>query len=1156
MRGIRRLLRWLILSVLLILVPPAALLAILATESGTAWTLEHASELIRPLGIELDFGRSRGSLLRRLELRDLVLAAADSRFEADRVLLHWRPMALFGRKLHIRALEITDARLVPPPSTDAAAVPPEVPELALPLVIQLDRLLIERLTVAQPDADLEVTQLVLAARLDRQGLALRDLSFEGGGVQLQGALGIQAGAPHNLQGELSGRVDQALTGDDIGTIEALANLSGTALSPVFELMVSAPTRLRVSGVLKLGQTQPGFDLSADWQGLNWPLQGTASVTLRAGQLTLQGVADDYRLALHTALGGEGIPDSNIRLEALGSLGGISLQPLELGMLDGRLRVDGSVDWREGLRWDLAVLANDINPGLYLPDWPGQLDGSFKVAGSLAAGGGEPTISARIQTLTGQLRDYPVSANGALDYRSGRLHAQAFEFASGPNRIQLDGHGGERLDLGFEINAPDLASLYPGLSGAVEGAGQLKGTRQAPVAMARLNGQAVAYGDLRAQDLKLDLDWREDGGKGQLRLSGMRVGGFEVARLSADVDGSLESHRLGLAAEAESGSVRMSAQGGLQQQVWQGQLQQLTLTEPALGEWLLQVPATLSLGADKVHSTRLCLIQAAAAACAEGGWDAVKGLDFAGSLVGLDLARVSSHLPGEAQIEGELEGEFKVGGTSARPDIRFELIPGNGLIRLEEVEEPIEIAYRNARVSGHFENDRGSAELGFELGPNGRAQGRLLLGPEEGGQRSLGGEIGADFPDLALVAGFVPALEQVKGRLHLEAVLGGTLGAPRLSGALEILEANARLSATGIELTGIELAVTGAAEGPLRVRGKLSSGAGHLDIEGSADVAAPGGPAVDLTVRGEDFRAVRLPEATVVVSPDLRLQGTGSYHLSGRLLIPRAAIELKELPSGTVDVSGDEVVIGEDSAESRRAVAQNLTARVRVELGKAVTFEGFGLKTRLVGALDTVVDARGARVNGAIELRDGQYKAYGQDLTVERGRLLFAGTADNPDVDLRAVRVSHSGAVKAYLVMSGPLSKPRPRVYSKPALSETEALSYLITGKGLSTAAGEDGFNIGSAALAMGLSTADPAMQKLTAGLGLDEVSVSSGEDALEDSSVTLGKYLNPNLYIGYSQGLFDPEGVVLMRLQLLKRLSVESRSGNEQSVDLFYRIEH
>ena len=75
-----------------------------------------------------------------------------------------------------------------------------------------------------------------------------------------------------------------------------------------------------------------------------------------------------------------------------------------------------------------------------------------------------------------------------------------------------------------------------------------------------------------------------------------------------------------------------------------------------------------------------------------------------------------------------------------------------------------------------------------------------------------------------------------------------------------------------------------------------------------------------------------------VSPDLRLQGAGPYHLSGKVLIPLAAIELQEVPSGTVDVSSDEIIVGEQAVEERSTGAKNLTARVRVELGEAVTFE--------------------------------------------------------------------------------------------------------------------------------------------------------------------------------------------------------------------------
>ena len=155
-----------------------------------------------------------------------------------------------------------------------------------------------------------------------------------------------------------------------------------------------------------------------------------------------------------------------------------------------------------------------------------------------------------------------------------------------------------------------------------------------------------------------------------------------------------------------------------------------------------------------------------------------------------------------------------------------------------------------------------------------------------------------------------------------------------------------------------------------------------------------------------------------------------------------------------------------------------------------------------------------------------------------------------------MRESRDGRVRAYLAMSGPLAEPRPRVYTEPALPEAEAVAYLLTGRGLAAASAGEGQDIGSAALSLGLSRSEPLLQDLGDRLGLDDLRVDNGSGGIADSSLLLGKYLNPDLYLGYSQGLFNPEGAVLLRLRLSERLEVESRSGSEQSVDLFYKIEH
>ena len=55
--------------------------------------------------------------------------------------------------------------------------------------------------------------------------------------------------------------------------------------------------------------------------------------------------------------------------------------------------------------------------------------------------------------------------------------------------------------------------------------------------------------------------------------------------------------------------------------------------------------------------------------------------------------------------------------------------------------------------------------------------------------------------------------------------------------------------------------------------------------------------------------------------------------------------------------------------------------------------------------------------------------------------------------------------------------------------------------------------------------------------------------------MALGKYLTPRLYVGYVLGLFDSSSSLVMRYKLTKSFSLETMTGDQQSVDLYYNIE-
>jgi translocation and assembly module TamB len=93
----------------------------------------------------------------------------------------------------------------------------------------------------------------------------------------------------------------------------------------------------------------------------------------------------------------------------------------------------------------------------------------------------------------------------------------------------------------------------------------------------------------------------------------------------------------------------------------------------------------------------------------------------------------------------------------------------------------------------------------------------------------------------------------------------------------------------------------------------------------------------------------------------------------------------------------------------------------------------------------------------------------------------------------------------------------------------------------------------TAAISMGLNQALPAVQRVGRTLRLDELSVQTTET--DAGALMAGKYLSPRVYIRYSYGLFNRIGGLLVRFKLNERFSLETRSGDQKSMDLLYTVE-
>ena len=111
------------------------------------------------------------------------------------------------------------------------------------------------------------------------------------------------------------------------------------------------------------------------------------------------------------------------------------------------------------------------------------------------------------------------------------------------------------------------------------------------------------------------------------------------------------------------------------------------------------------------------------------------------------------------------------------------------------------------------------------------------------------------------------------------------------------------------------------------------------------------PEAELAIRGRVFDVINLPNGLVQVSPNVRVVlRERQFQVSGEVLVPRAEIRLKEIAESAVQPSADTVVHGRSQTVVEQAPALFVLDGLRVRLGEKVSFEGFGLKTRLTGEM--------------------------------------------------------------------------------------------------------------------------------------------------------------------------------------------------------------
>jgi translocation and assembly module TamB len=1156
----RRVLIGSLLAVLLL--PPLLLLGLAATETGSSVLLQAGSRLVPGLTV----AGVQGTLLREIRLNGIDYRDdAGLQVQLDTLFIHWRPLGLLDGRLQLRATQASGLLLtLPPPVTKPGPetepeqqYPIELPQsIVPPLAIQLDLLTLDRVQVRQQQAQWQLDHLELSARLGHDGLHIDKLQFEGEGVQMEASGEADGAYPYAL----SMRFDWHVALPDLPEVAGQGELSGDAgrLTTRQSLRLPHEAEVTASVAPDLEAGRHRFEVSGEWNEVAIAV-GEEMLHSSQGRLAVQGEPDDYELALATRLLHPAIAGPvDLEITGQGDLDQLQVAQGLLLALGGETRFSGSLGWNPALAWEVSVQASAIDPGRQWPQWPGVLALDAAVRGSLAED--QLQVDVDMQHLQGKLRDYPVDARGQLSLLDDTFVLRTVKLQSGDNRVQLDGELQPALQLSFEIDASDLQQVAPMLAGSLQGRGNLQGSPADPAVNMSLRGKQLNLAGLLAGELALEADVDPaDAERSHFRLQGKTLGFGEILldTLELTGKGNTGQHQISAVTTGPDVEMNLTGAGRYDEQQWQGVLSLLGLKNNVLGHWQLEHPVNLQASNTELHIETLCLVKDQARLCASGEQRKDGSLRSTGELSGLPLDLLKHWLTEDTGIDGVVAGSFSLAGKPAQLQAQAKLQVSPGTLRYSPEDGPELIAeHHDGFASVDYRDDTLLAEFGLGLGDDGRLAGKGGLGPETDGQRALQGELDFRLSDPRPLGALAPQLVDWSGAMGLRGRLGGTLQQPTVQLHGDWRDGQVRVPELGITLSAIQLDMTGDGE-RVRLQGQAVSGKGQVTINGEAVLDSEAGWPVQLHIEGEDFQVVQRSELEVAVSPDIRVATEGqATSITGRLTVPAARIEIADIPTGVVRTSPDEVIIGmqQEPDEADRPQAHQVSAGLQLVLGEAVHLKAYGLDTRLTGELD-LYQKPGAptEANGQVHLVEGSYKGYGQDLSIEKGRLLFSGPLASANVDVRAVRKVKE--VTAGILLTGPLTKPEAHLFSEPSMEEAEILSYLVTGGPLSGGQGANAAALTSAALGLGLDSANTITGQISGSLGLDELGIEGGEDDLEGSAMAIGKRLSPDLYVRYVYGLFDDTATLQLRYSLSKHLQVEVGTGQQQSADLLYEIE-
>ncbi|TEW55236.1 translocation/assembly module TamB [Psychromonas sp. RZ22] len=955
-------------------------------------------------------------------------------------------------------------------------------------------------------------------------------------------------------------------------------------------------------------------LSIEWKKLNWPLKGKTQVETSEGKISSKGKLNDYLLNVVTHYTLLDLPAGTVNLHGRGNLQSLTLSELLINTLQGELLLTGKLDWVEQLTWLGNLNIKHINTSELNKTYPAVLNGDIKQSVTVQLNESKkPTwaFDFPLIKLNGTFLKRALSVDGTVtgDANKG-IKISALNIINANNKIVVNGKVADKNDLIATIDIKDLSKVVVGSAGKVKGSISLTGSIDKTEVNTKLTATNLAYLENTIEQVTIQGKTL----LAQLPIANVKLNAKNIishrqkidsvsVNIAPDSHSNNEvKHIINFDVKSKPVTTDLAIFFTQQPDNWEAGLN-TGLIKSAQGSWTLEKPFTVTVKKDTVNLTPHCWHASNqnsdknGKACIDK-FVAGKDGDIKIHIEDFLIATLAPFVPEALKLEGALDADVSLlWKNNQKPKVDLNIDGKEIALNIEENSDKNKwVRYPVDQLHFEINSDQQKANFYFMAVSEGLIDANFK-GNVTPYQRKPG--IDAKFnlllPNFDAFSVLIPHVDALTGQLKADIDIHGKVAKPKVEGqvliadtsmkaplspiqvddlnaTIDIHENNAKIDGYFFtnnkkasekkhrkivnELVSLKESAINTINIPQRIAHVRNEqvikkdGNGRADIKGSLDWTNKFKGNVNF--KADNMRIQDYGKVELYVSPDINIVFDDSVTVEGELHVDKGMITIKELPEGAVQVSKDVIVV--DAKRTKTSAGIPIKMNVKISLGERLRIKAIGLDTYVHGNLLVRKKlTKDLTLNGELTFSQGSYRALAQELVLQNSRIIFRGPPDSPYISIEAIRDPRNieDNVTAGVRVTGTPDQLKLTVFSYPAMSQQNALSYITRGRSIENSQGESNSQIAALVIDIGAGKTDGTMNDLGKQVGINDLSLAASGQG-DEQSIGVRGTIAPGVEVSYGVGVFETFTVFAIRYELFKKFYIEASNGLYQAVDVYY----